>query len=212
MLVSAALTVQAQRLFILPSHDARLDFVRFQYDLHDDLGGDRPPGVREADAIEAPGPRGEVVILDDCRGLYWSDGQRWWPLELGRADGLVMTPQIGPGRTVLLDAPTWRVVAVARGDEVVLAYEGPDATPRRSEPVAADVVDGVAITVEMDRVNNELTLRAGGEDLLVAWLVDLEGEPSPGPGVHVDAASTPLCDSLSARLDRGREGIRAAQR
>lgn len=186
MAVSMALAIQSQRLFILPSHEARLDLVRFQYDLHDDLGGDRPPGVRAADEAGGPGPRGEVLILDGCRGLYWSDGERWWPLELGSADGLVLT---GRADGVLLDAPTWRLVS----DDGRLAYEHADGTVRRGERVP----DG-PLTVHLDRVNNELTVRAGDDEVLVAWLVDLTGQPRPGPAIR--SAPTPLCDELSARL------------
>ena len=208
LVVSAALAIQSQRLFILPSHDTRLDFVRFQYDLHDDLGGDRPPGARESDAIGAPGPRGEVVILDDCRGLYWSDGIRWWPLELGGADGLVITRALQDGRTVLLEAPSWRLVADTTGDTVMLSYEREgDGTFRLGPRVDRLLADGASLQVMLDRVNSELTVRSGGKELLVAWLVDLAGTPQPGPepGEALERtrprpAPTPLCDSLRARL------------
>lgn len=187
--VSMALAIQSQRLFILPSHDARLDLVRFQYDLHDRLGGDRPPGVRAAADAGRAGPRGEVLILGDCRGLYWSDGQRWWPLELGGVDGLVVT---GPHDGVLLDAPTWRLVSA----DGRLRYEHDDGTVREGDRAAPDV----PLTVHLDRVNNELTVRAGDDELLVAWLVDLAGQPRRASGIR--SAPTPLCDDLSARLER----------
>jgi hypothetical protein len=198
--VSAALALQSQRLFILPRVDARLDLVRFQYDLHDRLGGTRPPGVREADAIDAPGPRGEVVILDGCRGLYWSDRERWWPLELGGTDGLLVTSPLADGRTVLLDAPTWRLVGDADGDTVTVSYLGDDGTVRTGQPLPRAAVDGVPLRVELDRVNGELNVRAGTRDVLIAWLVDLGGQPSPGRGVDVGRAPTPLCRDLQARL------------
>lgn len=205
--VSVALAIQSQRLFILPRADARHDLVAFQYDVHDRLGGGTPHGVRAADELGGrPGPRGEVVVLDDCRGLYWSDGARWWPLELGGADGLVVTGRIGGERTVLLETPTWRVVADPQGDEVRLSYERDDGTPRPGRVVDRLVVEGAPLTVLMDRINNELTVRAGGDDLLVEWLVDLTGAPEPGLGasqrIAIQPAPTPLCDDLSARLTR----------
>jgi hypothetical protein len=193
--VSLALAIQSQRLFLLPSAQARHDLVSFQYDLQDRLGGGRPPGVRRADAIGPPGPRGEVVILDDCRGLYWSDGERWWPLELGGTDGIVVTHPLNSGRTVLLDAATWRLVADAK-DDVVLSYEHDDGTERVGPPVDRADVDEKPLTVWLDRVNSELTVRAGDDELLVAWLVDLRDQPQPTP----DPAPTPLCDDLAARL------------
>ena len=195
--VSLALAVQSQRLFLLPSAAARHDLVAFQYDLYDRLGGDAPPGVRRANAIGPPGPRGEVVIVDSCRGLYWSDGERWWPLELGRTDGVIVTRPLDGPRTVLLEASTWRLVAAAAGDHVTLSYEHDDGTERVGPPVDRADVDGRPLTVAMDRVNSELTVRAGDEELLVAWLVDLTDhvEPTPSP------APTPLCDDLATRLD-----------
>lgn len=185
--VSTALAIQSQRLFILPDHESRLELVRFQYDLHSDLGGDRPPGVRAVDEIDGPGPRGEVLILDDCRGLYWSDGARWWPLELGGPDGLVVT---GRSDGVVLDAPSWQLVS----HDGRLRYEHDDGTTRDG----AVAPDG-PLTVDLDRVNNELTVRAGDDEILVAWLVDLTGQPRGGPDIR--PAATPLCDDLSARLD-----------
>jgi hypothetical protein len=196
--VSLALAIQSQRLFLLPSSDARHDLVAFQYDLHDRMGGGTPPGVREANGdIGRPGPRGEVVILDGCRGLYWSDGERWWPLELGGPDGAIVTARLGGGRTVLLEAATWRLVAEARAAEVTLSYEHDDGTTRRGEPVDEDLVDDAPLTVLMDRVNAELTVRAGDEDVLIAWLVDLAGSPRPAPR----PAPTPLCNDLQSRLE-----------
>jgi hypothetical protein len=184
--VSLALTIQSQRLFLLPSSEARHDLVAFQYDLHDRMGGGTPPGVREANGD-----------IGGCRGLYWSDGERWWPLELGHRDGAIVTARLSGGRTVLLEAATWRLVADARKDEVTLSYEHDDGRVRRGDPVDADLVDGTSLTVLMDRVNAELTVRAGDRDVLVAWLVDLAGSPRPTP----NSAPTPLCNDLQARLE-----------
>jgi hypothetical protein len=201
-LVSLALAVQSQRLFILPSTETRHDFVAFQYDVHDALGGGAPPGVQRAADIAATAPRGHVTVLDQCRGLYWSDGKRWWPLELGGTDGLVTTGPVGPGRSVLLDAAGWRLVAEGTADRLRLAYEADDGTTRRGPWVPRAAVDGEALTVWLDRVNNELTVTSGSREVLVAWLVDLTGSASTPPGRTVTAASTPLCDDLVHRLTR----------
>lgn len=195
-LVSAALALQAQRLFILPSPAARHDLVSFQYDLHETLGGGTPPGVHRAATLSpaTPGRRGDVVLLEGCRGLYWSDGQRWWPLEMGAEDGAVVTGE-GP---VLLDAPTWQLRAEPAGDEVRLSYASDDGVERQSWLVGGE--GGRPLTVLMDRVNDELTVRSGDDDVLVEWLVDLTGPVRPGPGVSISPAETPLCNDLRARL------------
>jgi len=197
---SLALALQSQRLFILPSRDTRHDFVAFQYDLHDALGGGAPPGVQRAGGIAGTAPRGQVAALDDCRGLYWSDGRRWWPLELGGADGLVTTGPLDDGRTVLLDAGSWRLVAEQMPGRARLTYEADDGTRRRGAWVPRRAIDGAALTVWMDRVNDELTVAAGSRDLLVAWLVDLTGPAAVPSGREASAAPTPLCDDLVDRL------------
>ena len=198
--VSLALAVQSQRLFILPARDTRHDFVAFQYDVHHALSGGAPPGVQRAASIAGTAPRGHVAVLDRCRGLYWSDGRRWWPLELGGTDGLVTDGPVGPGRTVLLDAGAWRLVAEGRSNRVRLTYEAEDGTTRRGPWVSRTVIDGRRLTMSLDRVNNELTVAAGSRDVLVAWLVDLTGSASAPPGRDATAAPTPLCDDLVDRL------------
>jgi len=198
--VSLALALQSQRLFILPARDTRHDFVAFQYDVHHALGGGAPPGVQRAVSIAGTAPRGHVAVLDTCRGLYWSDGRRWWPLELGDTDGLVTSGPVGPGRTVLLDAGAWRIVADGRPNRVRLAYEADDGTTRRGSWVPRTVVDDQPLTVWLDRVNNELTVAAGSREVLVAWLVDLTGPAPAPPGREATAADTPLCDHLVDRL------------
>ncbi|MFZ6004964.1 MAG: hypothetical protein ACOYXM_13640 [Actinomycetota bacterium] len=201
--VSIALALQSQRLFILPTPAARHQMVSLQYDLHDRLGGGAPPGVRRATTAGAPGPRGDVVLLDECRGLYWSDGDRWWPLELGGDDGFALRGRVRSGTTVLLDAGAWRLTAVRDGGEVTLAFEHEDGTERRGEPLDSRSVDGEPLTVAIDRVNSALTVTRRDEELLVAWLVDLDGAPPrPGPSFTRRPAPTPLCDDLRARLER----------
>jgi hypothetical protein len=195
---STALAIQSQRLFILPSAEDRRGFVAFQYDVHDLVSGGRPPAVRQATEVGPPGPRGEVVVLDACRGLYWSDGDRWWPLELGGRDGVEVDAALRGERTVLLDAGAWRVVATGAGTTVQLSYEHDDGTVREGDPVARSLVDGALVSFALDRVNNELTVRTGDRELLVAWLVDLTGRPD---AATLEPSPTPLCDDLAARLD-----------
>ena len=197
---TAALALQSQRLFILPSEAARHDLVAFQYDLHDRLSGGRPPGVRAAATVGAPGPRGETVVLDGCRGLYWSDARRWWPLELGDGDGLTLTPALRTSRTELLAGEGWALVADRTGTGVAVSYQHDDGTTRTGPEVPVAAVDGTRLTVLLDRVNSELTVRSEERDLLVGWLVALEGPVRAGPGQRIEPASTPLCDELRARL------------
>lgn len=203
-LVSVALALQAQRLFILPATGARHDLVSFQYDLHERLGGGRPPHVRAVETVGTPGQRGEVALLDECRGLYWSDGVRWWPLELGGPDGLVVTPSLRDGRsgTPLLSGDGWRVRAMALGPDTARLEYRADGEPALEGPVVGrEVIDDGTLTVWLDPASSELTVTAGGRELLVAWLVDLHSPVAPAPGLSARPAPTPLCHELAARLE-----------
>lgn len=198
-LVGLALAVQAQRLLILPRDGARASFVELQYDLHQRLAGGRPPGVSAVAAVpEKPGPRGTVVVVGPCRGLYWSDAQRWWPLELGQRDGWrISAGRLPEGRTTLLAGSGWSLEAEVEADRARLRYEGPE--DRIGDWHARDDVDG-PLDVWLDRVNAELTVR-GGRPLLVAWLVELAGPVEGGDDRGSGPLATPLCDDLAARLE-----------
>lgn len=201
VLVSSALALQSQRLFILPSPEARHDLVAFQYDVHERLGGGAPPHVRATATLPKGGRRGDVVVLDRCRGLYWSDGTRWWPLELGRVDGRLLSVTLPPsGERTLLRGEGWTVMASTKGAEKVrLAYRAGDREVIGPE-LNRDLVASEPLLVWLDRTSSELTIRVGGSEALVGWLVDLSGRVSPGPGLRSRAAPTPLCDDLVARL------------
>jgi hypothetical protein len=177
--------------------------VGLQYDLQHRLRGGAPSGlerVEHQEEIEGPARRGAVKLVGDCAGLYWSDGARWWPLELSDDAGLVLDATLGPRDTVLLRGVGWQLTAEATAaDEVTFVYRGPEDTQRRGDPVGRSDLHGDTLTVWLDRVNSELTVRAGHDDVLVAWFTDLTGPVAPGPGVEASPAPAPLCERLQAR-------------
>lgn len=79
--IVGALTLQSQRLYLLPKDRDRLDFVRLQYDLDDRLSGGAPPMVQRGDALPAQSTDATVFIVGECRQLFWGDGRSWFPLE-----------------------------------------------------------------------------------------------------------------------------------
>lgn len=198
---SLALALQSQRLFILPDRGAREGFVAFQYDVDDQVGTDPPREVGRGVPLIGEGRRGDVMLLADCDGTYWSDGGRWWPLELSGELGWTLSGPLPEGRTPLLSSERWSVVADVEAGAARVAYELDGGVVRRGAPVPIPASVDHRWTLALDRVNNELVVDLGDDRALTAWLVDLTGVVQADP--HWDAAPipTPLCDRLDARLE-----------
>ena len=59
--MNASLAVLARYVYLLPTTGERRDFVAAQYELHDAVGGGRPPAVVEVEALGAPAADGTVA-------------------------------------------------------------------------------------------------------------------------------------------------------
>ncbi|MEO6318057.1 MAG: hypothetical protein ABIP36_04665 [Acidimicrobiales bacterium] len=197
---SLALALQSQRLFILPEDSTRTGFVAFQYDLDDRLATDPPAEVRRGVPVAGEGRRGDVMLLADCAGTYWFEGPRWWPLELGGELGWTLSGPLPEGRTTLISAERWSIVAEVAASTVRVSYELEDGFVREGLPVdlAASADHRAAVT--LDRVNNELVVHLDDELALTAWLVDLTGDVRVDPVWRAASMPTPLCERLDERL------------
>jgi hypothetical protein len=91
VVANVAMAVEYQRLMVPRDAAMRYDFLRFQHA----LDGHRatPPVAGEVPADG--GRRGELVVLDDCRALLWSDGRGWWVIEGELADDDVAPDRSG---------------------------------------------------------------------------------------------------------------------
>lgn len=202
-LASIALALQSQRLFILPDREDRTGFVGLQYDIDDARHDGPPPAVSRVDEVGAPGQRGDVVIVGPCTSLYWSDGLRWWPLELSGDQGWSLQGRIDDGTTTLISGPAWAVVATAADGEVQVRYQPLDGEVRTGPSLPVD--DGLEhdLTLTLDTPSAELKVELDGRAALGAWVGDLSGPVQADPSWTSGPLPAPLCERLAARLTAG---------
>ena len=82
VVVVSAITIQSQRLFLIPRDEDRHAFVDLQYRFDNALFGSRPPpAVHRGTTLPSPTEEQSVFIVGSCEALYWSDGHGWFPLE-----------------------------------------------------------------------------------------------------------------------------------
>jgi len=198
--VNLALAVQAQRLFFLTEPTARRDFVAFQYELHDRLGGEVPPAVHQTDDLTAfVGRRGDIAIVGGCDGLYWHDGASWLPLELGARHEVELEGDVTVA-TTLASGSGWSIEAERTDDEVRLVFVQDGQPLRAGEAVDLEDLDGAPLTVAVDEVNGEVSVTARGVRVLHAWAVDAPGPIEAGAGWRARPSAPTLCEALRRRL------------
>ena len=202
-LASLALAMQSQRLFILPDRDDRTGFVGLQNDIDEAWHDGPPPGVTRVDEVGSPGRRGDVTIVGPCTALYWSDGLRWWPLELSGDRGWALQGRIDDGTTTLISGPAWAVVVTATDGRLQVSYRPLDGESRTGPSLRVD--DGLEhhITLALDSPSAELRVELDGRDALGAWVADLSGPVRADPSWTSRPLPAPLCERLVERLTAG---------
>ncbi|MHB1786909.1 MAG: hypothetical protein ACYCS7_12325, partial [Acidimicrobiales bacterium] len=65
----------------------RAGFIAFQESLDKSLFGNPPTGVLRGSHLPAPGPAGQLFIVDSCAGLYQSNTHDWKAVERTNASG-----------------------------------------------------------------------------------------------------------------------------
>ncbi len=199
-LTSLALAVQSQRLFILPDREDRAGFVAMQYDIDAALHEGPPPSVTRVETLGSTGRRGDVAIVGPCTSLYWSDGSRWWPLELGGDRGWALQGRIEEGTTTLISGPTWALEATTTRGHVQVRYQPLDGEMRTGPSLS--VGDGVdhEIAIRLDSPSAEVKVELDGLDALGALVRDLSGPVAADPAWRSSPLLTPLCERLVGRL------------
>ena len=141
-----------------------------------------------------------VAIVGPCTSLYWSDGSRWWPLELGGDRGWALEGRIEEGTTTLISGPTWALEATTTRGHVRVRYKPLDGEIRTGPSLS--VGDGVdhEIAIRLDSPSAEVKVELDGLDALGALVGDLSGPVAADPAWRSSPLLTPLCERLAGRL------------
>jgi len=85
--VNFALAITYQRA-LDPATDAqRTGFIGFQQDVDDRLPGGPRGNALAGTTLPERGSLGDLFVLGDCGGLYWSNSREWLPIERGNGAG-----------------------------------------------------------------------------------------------------------------------------
>jgi hypothetical protein len=204
LVVNSALTLQSQRLYLLPAEDERRGFVALQHDIDDALGGSGANGVVEHDTIptEVLGD-GTLLVLGACEALYWSSGREWFALERGPARERTLTGRLRSGTTALVTGDGWRLEAERAGGDVRFVYRDGDDV-RRGSPYAIEDLehaggDDVVLVVTNDPSTGEVRVVSDGDLVFGTVFVQPAGAVEVAPGWEAEPARTPLCDEIRSR-------------
>ena len=173
---TASLTLLEQRSFgPLVSNQTRAEFIDLQLNLHDLIPGGTPSGVlRGSRQFPEPAKAGSFYIVDDCDGLYWSNGRFWHPVEETPVTGrfFLHMPSFTGGPAPLMSSTDSRGTSIIwvepLGDEQFrFVYEWTGATQGLIEGVTPDVEligqrTSKVITIPSDGINLDVQLDPAG--------------------------------------------------
>ncbi|MGY6499531.1 MAG: hypothetical protein ACXIVQ_01335 [Acidimicrobiales bacterium] len=208
---NASLAVLYQRQEAPDVHDhLRARLLSSQLTVADRLPGARPPAARRVDQLPELAPRGDLVILDPCLGIYWGDGERWrgvmrtpatggWDLDVEwpETDPGALHPLVGSGDSLTANVLVAEMVAPGR---VRIGYVWDDEDGRRTDmgrTVAVD--DSSRVEVVFDPVTVEIRV-------VVDQRVAFEGFrflARPGDAVGRSAAGGSVQERFGGRLEIG---------
>ncbi|HEY3096461.1 MAG TPA: hypothetical protein VGK05_06455, partial [Acidimicrobiia bacterium] len=222
--VNFGFAITYQRALDPATDEQRTGFIGFQQDVDDRLPGGPRGSARAGDQLPKRGSLGDLFVLGDCGGLYWSNSVEWSALERGNGAGhyrlRVRFPDATGGQEPILGLGTGtgteqNVLSVRYlpGSKARFVLDSPLVSRRlagktvRIDPGRAHVLD-----VVMDSRLGSVRVRLDDEDVvdLIAFLV-------PGTeatiGATADPANsarfsgtiqelpvrTPLCDFVRSR-------------
>ncbi len=222
--VNFGLAITYQRALDPATDEQRTGFIGFQQDVDDRLPGGPRGSARAGSDLPERGSLGDLFVLGDCGGLYWSDSIEWRPIERGNGAGhyrlRVRFPDATSGQEPLLGIGSGtgseqNVLSVRYlpGGKVRLVLDSPVVPrPLAGKAVRIDPGRAYELDVVMDSRLGSVRVKLDDEDVvnLIAFLV-------PGAqatiGATADPANparfsgtiqelpvrTPLCDFVRAR-------------
>jgi hypothetical protein len=198
--VNFSLALLYQRVFnVFLSPPERAAFIGFQHEIDELVPGRSRFDLGVGSVLPQPEPAlaDTLFVIDDCAGLYWSDGETWFGVERTAATGEYPLRVTFPGRpsagretilTVGSGEETDRLIVEYRDDDrvvfgLVSAFE--DGRTFRSEPVEIDPGRSYDLDVVVDSY-------AGRFDL------ELDGEPVDGFTIPINPGPVAIAGTDSA--------------
>ena len=221
--VNFALAFSYQRALYPQDASERAGFIGFQQDVDELIPGGPRGDVQFGPELPARGSRGEMFVVGDCAGLYWSDSREWYAVE--RANGAghfrlrVRFPDVAAGEEALLgigagsDQNVLQVRSLPdhRARFVLLSRVAPKplvSAPQRIEPGRAHSLDViidsrtglVRVTLDGHGVLDEIVFLVTGDQ---ATIGSAAGQAPFSGTIRELPVRTPLCDRVRDRYGDG---------
>jgi hypothetical protein len=221
--VNFALAFSYQRALYPQDASSRAGFIGFQQDVDDLIPGGPRGNVQFGRALPARGERGELLVVGDCAGLYWSDSREWFAVE--RANGAghfrlrARFPDVAAGEEAILGIGAGsdqnvlqvRYLPDHRARFVLLSRVAPTplvSAPQRIEPGRAHAMDvtidgrtgAVRVTLDGHDVLAAITLLVSGDETTIGGAA---GQPPFSGTLRELPVRTPLCNRVRDRYGAG---------
>jgi hypothetical protein len=205
MWLQVGLSLENRAFIMNPDASETRALVAFQNGIDRRLFGSPPANVKQLIGEDLPrtgNVDGELVILDNCAGLYhYSALSKWVVVERKAGEGrrFVVTGTIGEGKAPVMQGFEWSLTAQRMPEGVVFAYDATNGRHEESKPV--QLPDGpLTLDVVADQAQpSTIAIRHGDTVLLEAFFVGVQ-YPEPAPGWTSTPGSAPLCESLLSRI------------
>ncbi|HEY4397360.1 MAG TPA: hypothetical protein VGO28_06770 [Acidimicrobiia bacterium] len=221
--VNFALAFSYQRALDPQAAGERSGFIGFQQDVDDLIPGGPRGNVQFGPELPARGARGELFVVGDCGGLYWSDSREWTAVERGNGAGhfrlQVRFPDVAGGEEALLGIGSGsdqnvlqlRYLPDHRARFALLSRVAPKplvSAPQRIEPGPAHSLDViidsrtglVRVSLDGHSVLDDIAFLVSGDQ---ATIGSAAGQASFSGAVRELPVRTPLCDRVRDRYGAG---------
>lgn len=206
MWLQVSLALETRAFVMNPIASESKSFVALQNAIDRRLFESPPPNLKQLTGAELPRDGdidGQLVILDDCAGLYrYSDLSKWVVVERKPGSGreFLITGSIGEESTPVMTGWGWTLTARRSPDGVVFVYDKSDGHQEKSTPKPLPI-GPVTLDVIADQSQyGALKVRYGDTVFFETNHVGVQ-YPTPAADWTSATGSAPLCESLLSRLN-----------
>ena len=219
--VNFALAISYQRALFPQAASERSGFIGFQQDVDELIPGGPRGKVESGPDLPAHGTVGEMFIVGDCGGLYWSDSREWFAVERGNGAGhfrlRVRFPALNSGEEALLgigrgndqNVLQLRYLPDQRARFVLTSRVAPKplvSAPQHVEPGRAYLLDVVVdsrtglvrVTMDGRTVLDDIVFLVDGDEATIGSSTVPGQAPFSGT-IRELPVRTPLCDRVRSR-------------